>query len=31
MKEDEKIRDKNRRAPQSGGGSREDVPHKTEY
>lgn len=29
MKEDEKIRDKNRRAPQSGGGSREDVPHRT--
>ena len=29
MKEDEKIRDKNRRAPQTGGGSREDVPHRT--
>ena len=29
MKEDEKIRDKNRRALQSGGGSREDVPHRT--
>ena len=29
MKEDEKIRDKNRRVPQSGGGSRQDVPHRT--
>lgn len=29
MKEDEKSRDKNRRAPQTGGGSREDVPHRT--
>lgn len=29
MKEDEKIRDKSRKAPQGGGGSREDVPHRT--